>query len=278
MLYVLPYSFLKIETSVKMIAVPSINARGDRVNHNFIDCVKSVFQWHNETANIWTEFFFVLLLPLSVYYGLFKISWTFNISLAIIHIRPITSGSAHLLHPISPKWSRLMWKADYVSIELATVASNINYNACMLCCNPEAFSNAITHMIFIALILIIVILHLNEKTQHIMVEMLLSLLLGFAYFGMFIKGIIYNNSDWKNENYHWVNFHNFWFYSVFASVIAIIFRIIDLMNKSDSHRCSHRCTASHAFWHTLINVSVFWQLYSWKEFHLFKTTVENHCN
>eukprot|EP01083_Nonionella_stella_P156966 508874_1 len=124
---------------------------GYRVNYDALLSLKSIFQLHNETANIWTEFLPALLLAGLVIYFNFADGhfWASSdvhspltksilfISVPLVLMRPIISGFAHTLSAMSQKASKIWWKLDFLSIIVATGAGSMIWIHCVFFCDTN---------------------------------------------------------------------------------------------------------------------------------------------
>ena len=99
--------------------------------YSIYTATKSIFEWHNETLNIWTELFpafFVFYMNLYLidlgHVGLFNFenNYGFNLDNSVLlsgwisMIRSFLSAFAHCYHFINEKTCYMWWTIDYVSI------------------------------------------------------------------------------------------------------------------------------------------------------------------
>lgn len=108
---------------------------GYRVHFSAGLCLRSLWQLHNETLNVWTEF-----AP-AIGFGYWSADflqrhnsatatdrWLVGSCLiGATVVRPLCSGLAHLLACMSPRGYIFWWSVDYVSISLAILASSLVY-------------------------------------------------------------------------------------------------------------------------------------------------------
>lgn len=114
---------------------------GWRINYTVKDCIYSLFELHNETLNIWTEFipgiffiFWILYLMNSKnYYFLWK-NGSFDFQLITLTLwcaplRCLTSGLVHIFYCVNSKWYKICWRIDFISIMIFTaiVAIDVSY-------------------------------------------------------------------------------------------------------------------------------------------------------
>ena len=117
---------------------PFITA-GYRVNHSILDATKSMFRWHNELLNIWTEFIpGFILIAMDIYYVINYDFWwrtaSFTTKIIVIStfyigIRPFISGIVHTYYVVNIRVYTSMWKLDYISFTaiIATGALDFTY-------------------------------------------------------------------------------------------------------------------------------------------------------
>ncbi len=123
---------------------------GYRIFYSAPMCWKSIFQWHNETMNIWTEIF-----PL-VFFTAYSIDFMTNneavqaapfadkliIGIGLfgcVILRPIISGAAHTFSCESSYKYVLWWGMDYFSICVAIVSSSLIYSRFTWYCEPQQY-------------------------------------------------------------------------------------------------------------------------------------------
>eukprot|EP01084_Bolivina_argentea_P006078 11483_1 len=287
---------------------------GYRIDYTPKDCLKSLYYridcHDNQTFNIYTELIpGFAMFPLPYYWSLYRIHFLFDILLFIISIRPFISASAHTFASVSKKYYNRFWKCDHVSIVYATLASTINFSACIFCCkkiNSGQFWMAVYSSFGFALALTIVI---GYSDKIFVREYCIIILFAFGYYGPFIYGsYIYCNQT--NDHYHWIQFYMYWKYSVIASFIAVLFRMFKYPEKiiwklklnskvnrnvchqlkqileprleqryklvNEEHWCDYYAT-SHQIWHTFINISVFCQLLSWSHYYVYNNIANDPC-
>lgn len=100
-----------------------------RCNYTKEQCFRSIFEWHNETINIWTEFVpcIVFLFGLIILESAEPVVFSRSIPgwdrffvlfglLGGVVIRPLCSGMAHTFYPMSNRAFIIWWGIDYVSI------------------------------------------------------------------------------------------------------------------------------------------------------------------
>ena len=123
---------------------------GYRVYYNISMCFSSIFQWHNETMNIWTEIFpCICFVAYSIDYLLNnevilkapaadRIIIIIGLSGALI-LRPILSAGAHTFSIMSSYHYVLWWGIDYFSICIAIVCSSLVYSHFTFYCQPQQY-------------------------------------------------------------------------------------------------------------------------------------------
>ena len=99
-----------------------------RWNYTVLQATKSLFEWHNETVNVWTEMipcfmYLVLQLYLTKTYPYWSVFNAYDYKTAFISfsgyictIRAFISGMAHNYHFVNAKWSHWWWIFDVLSI------------------------------------------------------------------------------------------------------------------------------------------------------------------
>ena len=166
----------------------------------------------DNTGNIWTEFFpGIVLMAFFFHQCIYNKHWILyfyhpqfectqykvyqvvtGIAFIPILLRPFISGCAHCFHPISEKCYNRWWKADYVSIVWATMASASNFAVCELHCNIDGYFFGLIFLIALSLVLTIVICtskvdensKLKEKLMAVMLCMFIYIfvsLFGFQH-------------------------------------------------------------------------------------------------
>ena len=103
---------------------------GYRINFTPIDALKSIFEWHNETLNIWTEIIPMIFFILLNIYCIIKFNfWWYDanlniklisISFWIFPLRNLASVTCHTLYCVNKKYFQICWKLDFASIVLMT--------------------------------------------------------------------------------------------------------------------------------------------------------------
>jgi len=226
--------------------------------YNTTECVKSIIQKHNECGNIWTEFIpGFIFISIFMYQLLYNPSWilyAFNqdghhdcdlftryaicywINFMIILIRPFISGCAHWFHPISRNSYNRWWKADYISIVWATMASASNFAVCEFFCNFAAFGAILFLLVAISAILTVVIAGSNANENTGIKEKAMVLMLCFEFWGSFIYSASVLFHSWRTNNEVWENedhfgYYLFWFLSVISSLIAAVFRVTQIPER-----------------------------------------------
>lgn len=101
---------------------------GYRVHFTLAQAWRSMFAWHNETVNVWTEFGPALVglvsmcvvpqrlphfLEVATVHDLVVVYGTLGMGLVL---RPVCSGLAHLLHCQGPRQYAFWWAVDFISI------------------------------------------------------------------------------------------------------------------------------------------------------------------
>jgi adiponectin receptor len=101
---------------------------GYRTASNIQQCIKSMFEWNNETLNIYTEIGMIPFILLILVYSPYPARWNnpgfstwsvFIYYFLLLHafvFRPLCSSFAHLFYSISENWYRRCWCLDYASI------------------------------------------------------------------------------------------------------------------------------------------------------------------
>jgi len=119
-----------------------------RVDYTASMCVKSLFTWHNETFNMWTEFVFIIVF-LALWIALA------HTDSALIHarhqdsvfvhvaifcglvLRPLASGLSHMFHCMSERSYVIWWGVDYVSIVVTVLVGSLVYGRFTFYCLPQ---------------------------------------------------------------------------------------------------------------------------------------------
>jgi hypothetical protein len=100
---------------------------GYRVNFSAQMCLRSLFRWHNETLNVWTEFIPMLVCFVAFWWCMYADEVLLAASpadrafvavglMGSLVLRPLCSGLAHLMYPQNERSYVLWWGVDYVSI------------------------------------------------------------------------------------------------------------------------------------------------------------------
>ena len=99
---------------------------GFRINYTIKDAALSIFEWHNETINIWTElvpmtvFIVLILYFVSVYDFMWQdASWDeklVTLSFWVFPLRPLTSAVCHTFYCVNENLYHKLWRLDFVSI------------------------------------------------------------------------------------------------------------------------------------------------------------------
>jgi len=123
---------------------------GYRVYYTSNMCFRSIFQWHNETMNIWTEIFpCICFIAYSIDYMLNdelivnaptmdKVIIAIGLFGALV-LRPLLSAGAHTYSIISSYHYVLWWGIDYFSICIAIVCSSLVYSHFTFYCQPQQY-------------------------------------------------------------------------------------------------------------------------------------------
>ena len=120
--------------------------RYELYNMSVCQAIKSLFQIHNETMNIWTEYLpFIIEITLLVYLCVFEPDFIANhglhtqiiipLCLFIALFRAVISGTAHLFHCMNAEISRYCWNMDYISIILYSASGAIIWSHFLFYCN-----------------------------------------------------------------------------------------------------------------------------------------------
>jgi len=99
---------------------------GYRVNYSILQCFTSIFQWHNETFEIWTHllgtaFFLLMLIPTLNSLPTSSDIIVLSIFFVCTIIQMVNSTVFHIFNCKSPAWYSWMVRLDYSGISIMIV-------------------------------------------------------------------------------------------------------------------------------------------------------------
>ena len=158
--------------------------------------IKSLFQIHNETVNIWTEYLpFIIEITWLVYLCVFEPDFIANhglhtqiiipLCVFIALFRAVISGTAHLFHCMNAEISRYCWNLDYISIILYSASGAIIWSHFLFYCNSNQQIICMVGIVVLALSSIVsVVWAAKDELRE------LSLMLVIAYNNIVLLGYL----------------------------------------------------------------------------------------
>lgn len=151
---------------------------GYRANFTAALCVRSLFRMHNETVNVWSE-----LLPCvaGVVGVAAALAWSPALAaapatdvafvalcgLAVLVVRPLVSGLAHLMHCQSRRAFVLWWVADYLSICLCVLGGALVYARFTFYCRPVQGAFFMTTIVGLFFSTVLTVVFVNENGARV---------------------------------------------------------------------------------------------------------------
>ncbi len=170
---------------------------GYRVSYSALQCVGSMFQWHNETVNIWTELCPLLLFVAAwCYYERVDTVWHRHPAgpvdsafvnagvLGLLIARPLCSGLAHVFHGMSQRAFILWWGLDYASILVATMAGcAVSGRFAFYCMGAQQtfFYVSLGGLFLSTLISVLFIAHSTVRTSSFSLYVVFAFCVPFSY-------------------------------------------------------------------------------------------------
>lgn len=268
---------------------PFINI-GYRLNYDYKKAILSIFSWHNETINIWTE---IIPLILNIFCLSFFISndslWSIlkidDKTLIIIGgflvliFRPICSVLAHTFYLISKKAHDFWWRVDYISICITMLFEGIISGNYTFNCNYQLkllFFTCVSCM-FISTMLSTLV----SKSMQIRAAL-------FCLFVIFATGcpflyqwiMYYSNYSQNNNNKPLIKYLTLWTFAYILAAFALIIKSLWFPERccKKQRKCLSYFGASHQIWHILINSCLSLSVYAWIVYLRFKYEGKFNCS
>ena len=94
---------------------------GYRVEQGLVQCCSSIFEWHCETLNIWTQIISGSLFLAELGMGWSKDPWLIRIYIIIIVASFSVSAMAHIFSPFDERTKYILFRLDYLMIYICGV-------------------------------------------------------------------------------------------------------------------------------------------------------------
>lgn len=249
---------------------------GYRLNYEYRSALTSIFQWHNETINMWTE-----ILPL-VCNAVFLIAWVSSSStwtkvsateqimfalsgFLVLILRPFCSLLAHTFYLISKKAHIFWWRVDYLSICLTVLCEGVMTGYFTFECQRQLqlFFFICASCMFISTMFSTLFSHSGQIRAA-----------SFSLFSVFATGLpfIYQwVSYWQYfEVYrHLFGYLMIWTCAYVLAAVALTIKSLwfpERCCKDDYRDVLSYVGASHQIWHVLINLSLTISVWAWTVF------------
>jgi adiponectin receptor len=244
---------------------------GYRCELSVAQCVRSLFEWHNETLNIWTE-----LLPAALFAGaiarLLRAESVAQMDapdrglllgglVVALVVRPLCSAAAHLLYCATERrLYALWWSVDYVSICLAILAVSLVCARNAFFCEPE-----LGHLFFVcssgllctSLIAVLCTASSSVRAFSFLLFVLFCNVVPLCY------TLLSKLDGWYHNDAPWAY--------IYSWVVSLLVFLLGMVIKSASvpEACAPGAFdlvgSSHQLWHVCINVAfVFGTLVPWR--------------
>ena len=158
-----------------------------RISYTQKQSWRSIFEWHNETMNVWTEF--APMVAFSLYTANFMTTNSTMITASVydriiiyvgltsaLIIRPCLSGFAHLFGCMSSFHYVLWWGIDFFSICVAIVGSSLIYSHFTWYCEPSQYIFYLISTVGLLVSTLIAVLSAASSTVRVGSFLLLILL------------------------------------------------------------------------------------------------------
>lgn len=243
-----------------------------RSEYSARNCWISIFKWHNETLNIWSEFLPALIF--SVWIVIFATSDTdyllssstdqilvvMGLTASMV-IRPICSGLAHTFYCQTVRAYVFWWGLDYVSICVAVLCSSIVSGRFAFHCifDVQLFYYLSAVGLFASTLLSVVYV-----ASHGVRAISFVLFVLFANGTPFIYSVVSSSTNSEVANFP-TEFLILWAVSLSVFTFGLIVKstsIPEVFAPGKFNNCGH----SHFWWHLCINAGYLLILYDWKSY------------
>lgn len=253
---------------------------GYRVNLSVWASARSLFRWHNETLNVWTE-----LLPAAAFAlatrrfladgavaGLPQVDralLTCGLVTALL-VRPLCSAAAHLFYcgPDSRSYA-LWWSVDYISIAAAILAVSLVSAHNSFYCEPE-----LAHLFFVCssgLLCTSAIAVLCTASSGVR-AMSFFLFVCFCNIVPLFYQLFSKLEGWYHNDAPWAYIY-YWIASLGTFALGLLVKSAAVPEACAPGAFDY-VGASHQLWHVAINVAfVFGTLVPWRIYAVWRASV-----
>eukprot|EP01084_Bolivina_argentea_P166220 288636_1 len=246
---------------------------GYRIEYDYKDAIRSLFEWHNETVNMWTE---IVPLILNVFCLSFFVSndalWSDQMKVddkcvfstgafLILILRPFCSILAHTFYPISKKAHDFWWRVDYASICVTMFCEGAVSGNYVFSCN-----NQLKILFFTFVTCMFISTMLSTLVSHSMQIRAAS----FCLFVCFATGCPFlyqwiSFAQSQDRGAMLMNYLILWTIAYILAMFALIIKSLWFPERCCKHRahCLSYVGASHQIWHLLINSCLSLSVYTW---------------